>query len=402
LRYYFAMQVLGLAGSCAVEPNPEAVVKLFLAHSFDDADCGLVAWFRRFLEKHLADATIVSAKEPKPLSVIKKIQGIDDCDVVFGILSRRGQYKVTEGEQWGSVAYVISELGYAYGRRKRVCAVAEECVDLSEIGLVKDVVEALRFNRDSLDSPDFKKALASYLEDLSAPKPTAIASYIYANFVKHTYVHVDGSGTITMKCCVEATNSDFRRTSHTFSPGDSGKKGLRLPPVRKMQDNFLKGKKPYLAFRVLAGLTDAQASQVKIEESEESRPKLRKFNVVFPQNTLSVGDQVTYEWTVCSDDLFPMSKKDLAPGKREQDLDYIESALQSRTGDVESCELVIHLPHGCELDRQPSLEVYDASKDKVPVDCRPRVERSALFDSYIFRLSLRVPNGTYQIRWQPR
>jgi hypothetical protein len=100
-------------------------MKVFLAFAFRDSDRALVNYIDRLVTSHLIQTTTGEGLGGEALTPTVQ-RRIDDSDAVIGLLTRRDpmQNGMFTTHQW-----VLDELGYARGNRKRAIAIIESGVD---------------------------------------------------------------------------------------------------------------------------------------------------------------------------------------------------------------------------------------------------------------------------------
>jgi hypothetical protein len=372
--------------------------KVFLSYSFADRDKDVASWFKEIITRSFKHIQLVDASEAKPTEVVAKIFPlIDDSDAVIGILTKRD--KIEGKDEWTTVPYVISELMYARGRRKRVVGFYEKGVRTEQTGTIRDIVEIQPFDRKKLNR-SFKETAVSYLRGLDVfgkNPPPPVSSYDYLKYRKESFIFNDGCGFIVSRCEIEVKTAPLYRVHLIFSPGASAKKGMSLPHLNRLmrEPSFTCINEPFLAFTTLW----PENLRYELNEIKGSEKEERHITVNFKNCPLKVGDTLKYEWVWGAPDLVPASKKEMAPGLREDDLDYVESTLKASRL-VNFYEGIVNFQEGCKLAEAPQLKLFEQSGDEIRYDFTPEYKKSVMFNSYIFRFPATIPGVLYAIRWQ--
>ena len=124
---------------------------VFIAHSFDLEDLGVVASFKRALQRR--GYSITSGERPEARRVSEKIkERIDRSHIFVAILTRR--QLIADGSRWTASPWVIEEKGYSLGQnpqRPMILLVEDGITIPDEIGGLEGDIEYIRFDRFLLD-----------------------------------------------------------------------------------------------------------------------------------------------------------------------------------------------------------------------------------------------------------
>jgi hypothetical protein len=370
-------------------------MKVFLSCSFRQDDRKTVLWFHRLLTE--CGFEVVWAERPEVGSIPGKLYPmIDACEAAVGIFTRR--FKIEGREAWTPPPTVIQELAYASRGGKTLLGFIEEGIPRETLGLLTlEAIEIPSFERDRLEGR--RERFKEYIDSLKAVRKVS-ANYKFLQYAKSATIYKNEYGVLRYRCAVQVLSDTFETIRHSFSGAETARKGWTVPPLQEIKGNSITSRwslQPFFAFRVVNA--PFKAEDVRVRQLPSSSEKGIDFQLKFP--SIKLLSSFTYEWAWGSPGLFPATKEDLLPGRREVDLDYAKSSFQA-TAEVEAFAFCLSFEEPLTFEEAPALRIYDAGGNLIPYGVPFEVTKSAIFTAFIAKISaLEIPGGLVVARWRP-
>jgi hypothetical protein len=374
--------------------------KVFLAHGFRKESKKVVQFFAKLLQGKKYGFEVITGEPPIGADVMKKItEEIMNSDIVIGLFDVRHQCSraVT------TIPYVISELGYALGKCKKVGGFIDKNVTKEETGLLHHAVELVRFDATDLNNKENLLKIESYLKSFSPTlDPLMKHDYRFLQIKKEVFIHTNGYGVIRYYCSLECLSNTFCKVKHGFGLDDNARKGSSIPAINKLiRNNFesIFRQAPFLNFKLISGKFPEE--KVDIVENSESTSQFRSFHINFPKGSLRGGDIVTYEFAWGFPTLFPITQEHFSPGFRKKDVEHCTSSL-SLSQEVMQASIILNFDNQIKFIETPFMEVYDTSGNRIDVYPKIRTEESSVYTTFRSENFRAVPGSRLIMKWKPR
>ena len=178
--------------------------------------------------------------------------------------------------------------------------------------------------------------------------------------------------------------------------------GLTLPSFDVLQKggaSYRSKNKPFFSFRIInAAFAE---SEVKIRAIKSSKEQI-DFVINFPK--MSPNTIFQYEWAWGSPDLFPITQKDLAPGKRTEDRDSVLSELPNIVGGYKNFIYTLRFEEFADFIEKPVMNVYHKSTGEIIKDREFELQKSALYTNFVAKeVHIGILHGADIVaRWVPK
>ena len=246
---------------------------------------------------------------------------------------------------------------------------------------------------------EFKKFIRS-IPELEDSEITA--NFDYNQYAKDVTIYKNGYGVIRLRCTIQTRSDKFRSNPHMFALGGNAKKDLTLPSfdvLRKGGASYRSKNKPFFSFRVIDA--NFAESEVKIRAIKSSKEQI-DFVINFPKMPSNTVFQ--YEWAWGSPDLFPITQKDLAPGKRKEDRDAVLSELPNIVGGYKNFIYTLRFEQSADFIEKPVMNVYTKSTGEIIKDREFERQKSALYTNFVAKeVQIGILHGADIVaRWVPK
>ncbi|MBN1384734.1 MAG: hypothetical protein JW983_07640, partial [Elusimicrobia bacterium] len=333
------------------------MLKIFLSYSFDKKDEKVMNWFKNLIEGNIQGCEIVTAKRPKYSVIWEKIEKIiSPCPVVLGILTKN--QKIANKNEWKTKGWILSELGYGFGKGKDIPAFVEEGV--KDIGIVSNK-EYISFNRHNLDTK--KKDMIDYLKSIIFPFEDQ--TYCFDTSEKMTCVYKSGLGVCQNIVNLRVTSDKFSQIEHMISLGDSAAKNLKFKNFKKLKETNISRRffEQTLYADILEDIGNVNRKIEIVEVADESNDETKCFHLRFKPN-LKSGDRIKYCVGWSSPSLFPISKVSMKNGRKKRNLKTIESTLTTHHF-IKELNYRLCFEKGYPISGIPKIIIKDVNRDIV-------------------------------------
>ncbi len=380
--------------------------RAFISYSFNEKDEKIINWFLDELKKYFECEDV---ELPEAKSLIKKIiPKISENPIFCAILTKK--YETEKG--YISSPWIYGEISSAITLDKDYLIFVEG--GIMDFGMVPKDYEYVLFDRSKITGKnkdkgyigEMRNKIKKYAESIYK-KPVSQGHHKIIDLISKMTIYNDGHAIEEIIATIKTLSDGFKCKKDGFWLEKCSFKDTNLKSLKPLTYMDSVSKKRFFDktfyMRVLSP-DNIFIDKIEDEKNETTDDEINFYTYFRSRGeNIAEGTTIKYGWEWSCDKAYPFKKEQLKNGTLRENVDYATYTLETRN-DCDNLEIVLNFEHGYELEKEPSMEMFDYEGEHIPL-CEDRKQYSKEncinYTKYKFELGEVKANRKFIVKWVP-